>query len=513
MKPRLFALACAIIVQLPVRAGEEPPPRCAYVELASLPLKYVGQNLVPAVDGSIDGTPALMVLDTGAFDTQLTMNALARRGLSTRMTGRHAGGIAGSSRLYTTRIKEFAIGPVKSTRTGLELFVVADTTATPIYDALVGAPFLLQADMEFDLRAKRMKFFRPQGCGSDAPLAGWQEDTMVLPFEIGRTRSPNPPFTVLVNGKELRAVIATGAYRSFLTRNAAEKIGIDVDGPGVTRLRDRGVIGTERSAHWAAPVKSVRIGGETVHDAELVVADAPQLVAAELYLGQDFLRSHRVLFAMSQRKLYLAYLGGDVFARGTGLEPWMRQEADNGDANVQYALYTMYGNGRGVARDHKAAQAWLEKAAAAGQPNASLALARQQMLAGRYLDAIPALRAALDQLPADRFGPLWLYNARVRAGQAGFAAIELEASVQRQHNDDWPQPVAQFYLGRLDAKGLLDSAARDQDSAHTRTCAARTYMAEWHAARGEQAQADALQAALRRECRQAREAAPAAADQ
>jgi predicted aspartyl protease len=507
MKRVLLSLACAFFLQPLVHAADAPQPRCLNVELAALPLKFVGQNLMPAVDGTIDGTPALMVLDTAAFDTQLTMNAVDRRGLSTRMTGRHAGGIAGTSRLYTTRVSEFAIGPVKSARTGLDLFVVVDTTATPIYDALVGAPFLLQADMEIDLRARRMKFFRPQHCDSDIRLTDWKEETMVLPFEPHRTRSPNPSFTVLVNGKEVRAVIATGAYRSFLTRNAAEKIGIDVDGPGVTRLRDSGVIGTERSAHWAAPVKSVQIGGETVHDAALVVADAPQLAAAELYLGQDFLRSHRVLFAMSQRKLYLAYLGGEVFTRGTGLEPWMREEADHGDADVQYALYTMYGNGRGVARDRKAAQAWLEKAASAGQPNAGLALARQQMLAGRYSDAIPALRAALDKLPADRFGPLWLYNARVRQGQAGFAAIELEASVQRQHNDDWPQPIAQFYLGRLDAMGLLDNAARDKDSAHARTCAANTYMAEWHAARGEQAQADTLQAAVRSECKQARESA------
>jgi hypothetical protein len=505
MKRALLLLACALLLDPAARGGAAPQPRCAYVELADMPLRYMGPNLVPAVDGAIDGTPAVMVLDTSSFDTQLTMNAVARRDLATRLSSRHAGGLAGTSRLYTTRVNELAIGPVKIDGKRLDLFVVVDTTATPSFDVLVGAPFLLQTDMEFDLRAKRMRFFRPQNCG-DTPLHLWKEDTIVLPFDISRTRHPNPPFTVLVNGKEVRAAIATGARRSFLLLNAAKRIGIDVDSPDVTRQRDTGLVGSERTGHWVTPVKSVQIGEETIKDAELGIVDAPNLQVAELYLGQDFLRAHRVLFAMGQRKLYLAYLGGDVFTRGDGLEPWMLQEAEGGDANVQYALYSMYRNGRGVARDHKLAQAWLEKAGAAGQPNASLALARQQMLAGRFGEAIPKLRAALDQLPAEQFGALWLYNARAHQGQAGLAQIELEASLQKQHNEDWPQPIARFYLGKLDAKGLLDSAAADKETAHARTCAATAYMAEWHGARGDKAQQDALLATVRSECRQTRTA-------
>jgi predicted aspartyl protease len=508
MKRVRFALAGALLLPSAARAGEAPQPRCAYVELADMPLRYMGQNTMPAVDGEIDGTPAVMVLDTSAFDTQLTMNAVARRGLSTRMSSRHAGGVAGRTRLYTTRVNELAIGPVKIDGKRLDLFVVVDTTATPSYDVLVGAPFLLQTDMEFDLRAKRMRFFRPQHC-DDTPLQLWKEDIIVLPFDVSRSRTPNPVFTVLVNDKEVRAAIATGAPRSFLLLNAARRIGIDVDNPAVTRLRDTGLIGSERTGHWVAPVKTVQDGEETIKDAELGIVDAPALQVAELYLGQDFLRAHRVLFAMGQRKLYLAYLGGEAFTRGGGLEPWMLREAEGGDANVQYALYTMYRNGRGVARDLKVAQAWLEKAGAAGQPNASLALARQQMLAGRYDDAITKLRAALDQLPAEAYGPLWLYNARVHQGQAGLAQVELEAALQKQHNDEWPQPIARFYTGALDAKGLLDSAAADKDTAHARTCAANTYMAEWHGARGEKTQQDALLAALRSECKQTKTATPA----
>jgi lipoprotein NlpI len=171
----------------------------------------------------------------------------------------------------------------------------------------------------------------------------------------------------------------------------------------------------------------------------------------------------------------------------------------------------MLNTGRGAPRDPKQAQAWLEKAAAAGQPNANLNLGRQQQLAGKLDEAIPKLRAALDKLPAERVGTLWLYNARVRKGQAELAKTELEAILKKQRNDDWPQPIAEFYLGRLDAKDLLESAAKDKQSAHARTCMANVYMREWHIARNEKPQAEALLATLRANCTPARPAAPAAA--
>lgn len=509
LKRALLPLACALLLNPLARADEAP--RCTYVEVANMPLKYVGQGLVPAVDGVIDGAPAVMLVDTGAFDTQLTMNAVAKRDLVMHMTGRYVNGIGGSSRLYAARIGEFAIGPVKSSRRRLDLYVIGETTFTPAFDALVGAPFLLQADMEFDLRAKHMKFFRPQNCDRDTPLNYWKEETVVVPFEFSRSDSPNPHFKVLVNGQELDAMIDTGASNSFLTLRGARKLGIDVKGADVTRLGDTGGVGSDRASHWTAPIKSVQIGGETIGGAELSIVDVQSELEAELLLGQDFLRAHRVLFAMSQRKVYIAYLGGDVFSRRAGLEPWILQEADGGNADAQYALATMLNTGRGAPRDPKQAQAWLEKAAAAGQPNANLSFGRQQMLHGQIDEAIPKLRAALDQLPAERLGPLWLYNARVRKGQAELAKTELAASVKKQRNDDWPAPIADFYLGKLDQAGLLEIAARDKQAAHARTCMATSYMAEWHASREEKPQAEALLATLHAHCRPAKPAAPAAA--
>ena len=56
-------------------------PECTYMDVGSLPLRYVGESLAPAVAGSINGTPAVMLVDTGASQTSLTMNGATRRDL------------------------------------------------------------------------------------------------------------------------------------------------------------------------------------------------------------------------------------------------------------------------------------------------------------------------------------------------------------------------------------------------------------------------------------------------
>jgi lipoprotein NlpI len=79
--------------------------------------------------------------------------------------------------------------------------------------------------------------------------------------------------------------------------------------------------------------------------------------------------------------------------------------------------------------------------------------------------------------------------------------------VKRQKEDDWPAPLADFYLGKINAARLLDEAGKDAKLAHARTCMADAYMAEWHDARGDAAEAGALRATLRTNCAPAAKAA------
>ena len=507
LRPLVAALPLSLTLATGAAHADDTPPKCLYVEIATIPIHYAGVGLAPAVDGVINGKPGTMLADTGAFETQLTLAGAVRRDLNLSMTGRYAEGVAGYQRLYATRVNDFSIGPAKSPRSLNVLVINQDDLQ---YDAIVGAPFLLQTDMEIDLRAKRMRFFRQRDCGR-TPLILWKETTVAVPFVPHRDRSPNPHFTVLVNGKELDAMIDTGAHHTTLFLSGAKSIGLDVNGPDARRLGEMGGIGSEHAAHWGVKVKTFQIGDETIKDAEIGVLDNQGEVATDILLGQDFLRAHRVLFAMSQQKVYFAYLGGDAFSMSYGMPDWVRAEAEAGTPDAQYVLARAYGNGNGVPRDLTQAKAWREKAAAGGQANAKLELGRQALLAGHADAAIPLLRSGLDALPANHLGPLWLYLARLRNGEAALARTELAATTKRRVDPEWPDPIADYYLGNIDAARLLAEAGKDKTHAHAQTCLANDYIAELAGAQGDQAKADALMAQVRTECRPARPAAAAAA--
>lgn len=65
---------------------------------------------------------------------------------------------------------------------------------------------------------------------------------------------------------------------------------------------------------------SFTIGGETIRNATLSIRDAPPGSSGhspDLLIGADFLRAHRVLIARSLQRLYVTYLGGQVFPART----------------------------------------------------------------------------------------------------------------------------------------------------------------------------------------------------
>jgi len=492
------ALPCLLLAQPAQAQDASPASSCNYQEIAQLPLRYAGLSLQPAVAGVIDGVPAVMLVDTGADGNYLTMTATMKRDLPLRVTLSHIVGISGKSRLYTARLKDFAVGPISSPGRK-ELPVIKSMASTPGYDAIVGAPFLLQADFEIDLHAKQIKFFRGQGC-ERTPLNYWEEPATDLPFARTDEHDPNPHFKILINGKEVDAMIDTGASTTVMTLEAATRIGIDVKAPGARALGESSGIGTKRVPRWSVPVQSLQIGEEKSGNVQLGVIDAQSEYMPDILLGQDFLRTHHVLFAMSQKKLYVAYVGGEIFPTSNRIEPWEIAEAEAGNADAQFLLATAYRHGASSAQDLARYRDWLDKAIAQGHPHARLLLGRQQMVDGKIAEAIPLLRAALDQMPDERIAPMWLYNARVRRGETELATRELETAYTAQQYDDWPTPLVHFYLGKASAPQVLEEAAREPHVAHERTCLATTLMAEWHDARGDKAQAAPLHASLRAHC-------------
>lgn len=493
------ALPLALIALLSTGASADDAPKCRYVNIGELPLRYLDAAFQPAIDGSINGKPATMLIDTGAHTTWLTSQAADRLDLSQRMTGAYVKGVGGESRLYNVRVDDFVVGPTHSGRRAID--VIAEMGNTPEYDALVGAEFLFQADIEFSLAEKKVRFFRPLDC-KNSFLAYWG-DAVALPFNGTFGSSRNPTFEIELNGVKLDAAIDSGASSSFVFIDAARKAGVQTDSAGTIKAGSAVGVGAEKLEQWRAVFKTLKIGGETINDAELRIAADPNTGRhpADVLLGDDFLRTHRVLFAMSQRRVYISYLGGDIFSRGAvAIEPWLQKEADEGNPDAQYILANKYRAGSGVARDPAAAAAWLRKAAQHGHVRASYMVGTSLLHGGKSAESADMFTNVLRKRPDDRRAALYLYLAQLQGGDGAGAARELEARLAADKQRSWPAPVADFYLGRLDAGALVAQAGKDPAQASLHACEAKFMVGELAGAQGDKDRAKTLLDAWRAEC-------------
>ena len=316
--PHLPRYALIFLLSTLAGAALAEDAKCQYAPVAQMPIRIVGPAMVPVIDGSINGRPAVMLVDTGATGSALTKFAAERRGLPLDATGKYSYGFGGASVRYSARVNDFAAGPAHSGKTSMP--VIGNMSRTPPFDAIVGAEFLLQADMEMMLAEHQLKFYRPHGC-TDTFLAYWDKDAMEIPFAMSTAENLNPRFTVEVNGKKMLAMIDSGAHATLIYHNAAELAGVKTDSVGVTKVGSLGGIGDERVASWRATFDTFTVGSETIKNAEIEIIDAASTgkrTFPDVVLGRDFLRAHRVLFAMSQQRLYISYTGGEVFEKRRG---------------------------------------------------------------------------------------------------------------------------------------------------------------------------------------------------
>ena len=498
---RVLLLAAALLSIAPAHAAPAATPAgCKYVKIAELPVRFQGANFAPTVAGSINGQPATLLVDTGSFASLLTPAAVDKYELIQRYTGRHAEGIGGTSRLYGARVKEFGIGPTHSK--GMNLDILGDLGFTPEFDAIVGADFLFQADIEISLTEHALRFFRPLECPPDSFLAYWTKDAVIVPLTGALDSSKNNTFTVELNGVKLDAIIDTGATFTTVFESAARKAGVKADHASSRAGGTAVGVGSERVTQRSAVFTTFAIGGETIREAELKIAPDNGRTGVDMLLGADFLRSHRVLFAMSQRQLYINYLGGEVFARDSrAIPPWLQQEADSGNPDALLTLANIYAKGVQVPRDVAKATALLEQAAAKDHPAAILQLAEQRMRSRRYFEAATLYGRAQAARPDERRTWLMLYLARLHAGEPARANTDLAERLAADSKRAWPAPVGEFFLGRIDAAGLLALANKEEDSARPRRCQARAYMAMLAGARGDTALAASLNAERAADCK------------
>ena len=288
--------------------------KCRLLQSGTIQVDMEGMQ--PIVSTKINGATARFLLDTGDFYSLMWSGAAARYGLSsTHVVGgpayvEGAGGISRASKVIVKSF-EFIGAPISNA----QFLLVSAPSEDPV--GLLGQNFLRMSDVEFDLADGIVRFFKPVDCEGQ-PLAYWAVSTPYTSVEMHSLDATDNHLgtTAIINGQRMTVWLDTGTTHSFLSADAAARIGITSKTPGVTPIR----LGTRTFVAWSAPVDSFQLGGEKVEHAHLLIANwAPRVGTfgfkrtPDLLLGADFFLSHRIYVAYSQKTIYFTYNGGPLF--------------------------------------------------------------------------------------------------------------------------------------------------------------------------------------------------------
>ena len=310
MNKQQLALLASLLMQ--VMTGHAAA-RCQLSPLHDMTVAVSGNRVV--VPGSVNRHEARLFLDTGASQSYIDQSLATELELPRRPSNAFAWGASGLKYLEMAHVQEISVGGMSGGK--MELNVLEDAGQGEGFGMLVGADFLMQTDIEFNLPANQVLFFAPHDC-EHADLGYWDKHSQVLATADAGAHDSRQVFEVLVNGQPVKAVIDSGAPHTALDVDAAKRLGLSVGSPGARMPEEKGQM------VFSVPLDSIQIGDETIKRERVAVidfdggnksetallhpGDAPAQRQVELLLGLDFLLEHRVMFAVKEHKIFFSYV-------------------------------------------------------------------------------------------------------------------------------------------------------------------------------------------------------------
>jgi len=288
--------------------------KCELQRFAELPVTMSGTR--PLIAGTINGHPAKFLADSGAFFSMLTRDAVAKFGLrvGAMPANIRVRGTGGAADVGLTKVSAFTLNGFLGGRVQDNVeFIVGGNLFDDGVAGIIGQNVLGNADTEYDLANGIIRVFKTDNC-KDAMLAYWARNMAVATLEL-EDRTPLRPHLrarAKLNGKSIRILLDTGAWRSLLTLDAAARAGIEPEDDGVEAAGISRGLGKRTTENSLARFDTLDVGGEVIRNARLRIGDA-ELVRSDMLLGADFFLSHRIYVASRQDKIYFTYNGGPVF--------------------------------------------------------------------------------------------------------------------------------------------------------------------------------------------------------
>lgn len=273
--------------------------------VAHLPLTPHGTTLLVRV--MLEGKPADLVLDTGAYTSLLTAKAVSRIGLI-HMRGEEVvggigltGGIGGNRSTLSVTARSVDIGGLRAKNYN---FLSTDMDMA-FADGLLSTDLLSLFDVDLDLPENQAILYRPSGDCSH-PSAFLESPLFVVPLKPnGRDRRPRIPITI--EGQDFIALVDTGASHSAIFRAAGARLGLraaDLHGDRAftaTGIGPKNVSGVQHVFH------EVAIGDLVLPDMKMGLLDEAFEPDVDVLLGEDFIRQVHLWISYSSHTLIMQY--------------------------------------------------------------------------------------------------------------------------------------------------------------------------------------------------------------
>ena len=300
MKRTLLAVGLAILALFPARAEENCSRLMRVVSLDMLPA--TGNRVV--VPAAIGDKPLRMMVDTGGYVTSFSEDKAQELGLPIDVRpGSRLVMFGGQTLRRFVTLKDFSLGRLKAPR--LDYPLLPPGFLGPEIDGLLAPDFLANFDIDFDFAGGKFNLFSNDHC--DGKVGYW---TDVPPEGIPLVREEDRVHIsthVAIDGKDVKALIDTGAPHSLMSLDVAEDLfDLKDSDPRFVSLAN----GPNRtSGARKFPFQKMSFGDVEVNHPDIVlVPDREAGMGShrpKLIIGLSILRQLHLYIAYQEKMLYI----------------------------------------------------------------------------------------------------------------------------------------------------------------------------------------------------------------